>query len=96
MNPQGVIKNIVRERSFILPGLLSMLFFCGTHTGLAQKKNLKFDHIGTHNGLSQSNVICVFQDSRGFMWFGTREGLNRYDARKIKVYRNHPGDSTTL
>jgi signal transduction histidine kinase/CheY-like chemotaxis protein/ligand-binding sensor domain-containing protein len=54
----------------------------------AQKRNLKFDHIGTPEGLSQSNVICILQDSRGFMWFGTRDGLNRYDGYKITVYKN--------
>ena len=55
---------------------------------IAQPKNLRFEHIGTESGLSQSNVICFLQDSRGFMWFGTRDGLNKYDGYKITVYRN--------
>jgi len=39
-----------------------------------QSQHVKFEHLGTGDGLSQSNVICIMQDSRGFMWFGTRMG----------------------
>ncbi|HYG19369.1 MAG TPA: two-component regulator propeller domain-containing protein [Ohtaekwangia sp.] len=92
MNPQDVSKHIVHERSFIIPGMLFMAFFFGTLPSSAQKKNLKFDHIGTHDGLSQSNVICVFQDSRGFMWFGTRDGLNKYDGYDMTVYKHNVND----
>lgn len=62
----------------------------------AQKTNIKFSHFGTADGLSQMNVTCILQDSRGFMWFGTRDGLNRYDGYKFKVYKNNPADSTSL
>ena len=48
------------------------------------------------NGLSQSSVTCIFQDSKGFMWFGTQDGLNRYDGYNLKVFKNDPSDSTTL
>jgi ligand-binding sensor domain-containing protein len=57
---------------------------------------LSFDHLTREEGLSQSTVLAMTQDSKGFMWFGTREGLNRYDARTIKVYRNHPLEPTSL
>ncbi|HYJ64231.1 MAG TPA: two-component regulator propeller domain-containing protein, partial [Parafilimonas sp.] len=53
-----------------------------------QKRQLEFDHFNTNEGLSQSNVLCILQDSRGFMWFGTREGLNMYDGYKFTVYKN--------
>ena len=55
---------------------------------ISQKQNIRFEHLGTDQGLSQSNVICIFQDSRGFMWFGTRDGLNKYDGYKFTVYKN--------
>src|SRR5690349_14496401 len=42
---------------------------------------LRFNHINIEEGLSQSSVRVVFQDSRGFLWFGTEDGLNRYDPR---------------
>lgn len=63
---------------------------------MAQQGNLKFTHISTQDGLSQVNVTCILQDSRGFMWFGTRDGLNRYDGYKFKVYKNVLNDSSSL
>jgi len=62
-----------------------LLTFC--FVAFSQKRHLQFGHIGTNMGLSQSNVICIFQDSRGFMWFGTRDGLNKYDGYKFTVYK---------
>src|ERR1700761_7190470 len=63
---------------------------------LAQKKQLAFDHSKTNVGLSQSNVLCIMQDSKGFMWFGTREGLNKYDGYKFTVYKNDPNNKKSI
>ncbi|MGC4036099.1 MAG: two-component regulator propeller domain-containing protein [Chitinophagaceae bacterium] len=77
----------------ILLGLvLQMLLVCT----FGQNQNLKFDHLDINNGLSQNNVMCILQDSRGFMWFGTRDGLNKYDGYKFTVYKNDPADSSTI
>ncbi len=62
----------------------------------AQKDNIRFEHLGAEQGLSQETVGCIMQDSEGFMWFCTRDGLNKYDAGKFTVYRHHPGDETSL
>ncbi len=61
-----------------------------------QKKQLEFDHFKTNEGLSQSNVLCILQDSRGFMWFGTREGLNMYDGYKFTVYKNDSKNKNSI
>lgn len=53
-------------------------------------------YLGIENGLSNNAVIHIYQDARGFMWFGTYDGLNRYDGYKFKVFRNHIGDSSSL
>jgi|GEM_PF-409713 len=53
----------------------------------AQINNLKFESIGTKDGLSQSNVHCILQDQTGFMWFGTKDGLNKYDGYNFTVYK---------
>jgi signal transduction histidine kinase/CheY-like chemotaxis protein/ligand-binding sensor domain-containing protein len=53
----------------------------------AQKLSLNFEHFGTREGLSQINVNSIIQDSRGFMWIGTRNGLNRYDGYNFIIYR---------
>src|SRR5260221_5736439 len=63
---------------------------------VSQKQNIKFEHLGTEQGLSQSNVLCILQDHRGFMWFGTRDGLNKYDGYKFTVYRSDIKDKNSL
>lgn len=70
----------------LLLDYLLLLLFCLPAT--AQQQNLKFDHLDINAGLSQNNVLCVLQDSRGFLWFGTRDGLNKYDGYQITIYRN--------
>ncbi|WJG08504.1 ligand-binding sensor domain-containing diguanylate cyclase [Aliiglaciecola sp. LCG003] len=53
---------------------------------LADNQNIRFQRIALEQGLSQENVSTAFQDSEGFMWFGTQEGLNRYDGYQFKVF----------
>ncbi|MFA6234156.1 MAG: SpoIIE family protein phosphatase, partial [Bacteroidota bacterium] len=57
---------------------------------------MRMGRLDISDGLSQGMVFCIYQDSRGFMWFGTKEGLNRYDGHQFLVYRNQPGDTTSL
>jgi len=54
------------------------------------------DYLGIENGLSNNAVTSIYQDKYGFMWFGTYEGLNRYDGYNFKVFRNRINDSTSL
>ena len=53
----------------------------------AQERDLKFDHISTEDGLSSSWINAIYEDQNGYIWFGTSDGLNRYDASSIKVYK---------
>jgi signal transduction histidine kinase/CheY-like chemotaxis protein/ligand-binding sensor domain-containing protein len=62
----------------------------------AQPQYIKFTHIGTDVGLSANNITCILRDKQGFMWFGTRDGLNRYDGYDFDVYRNIPLDPQSL
>lgn len=50
-----------------------------------------FEHLNINDGLSQSTVHAIIQDSRGFLWFGTKDGLNRYDGKHFKIFRHIPG-----
>ena len=59
-------------------------------------QNPAFGKITIENGLSNSYVNCLLQDSFGFIWFGTDDGLNRFDGYEIKIFRNIPDDSTSL
>ena len=56
----------------------------------------KFEHISVAEGLSQSTVYCILQDSKGFMWFGTQDGLNKYDGYGFKTYRFDPERKNSL
>ena len=50
-------------------------------------KSIKFENISTRHGLSQSSPNCIFQDSRGILWIGTEDGLNKYDGYDFTVYK---------
>ena len=62
----------------------------------SQNTDMHFEHITDEQGLSQNHVYCILQDSRGFMWFGTQDGLNRYDGYDFEVFRKDPNDSYSL
>lgn len=62
----------------------------------AQSPDARFDHFTIRDGLSQSQSFCIFQDSYGYLWIGTQDGLNRFDGRTFKIFKNNPFDSTTL
>jgi signal transduction histidine kinase/ligand-binding sensor domain-containing protein len=57
---------------------------------------LRFEHLSAEDGLSDSRVQCILKDSRGFVWIGTADGLNRYDGSSIKIYRHDPNDPYSL
>lgn len=56
----------------------------------------RFDHLNTRNGLSQNSVLSAYCDHLGFLWFGTMNGLNRYDGYSFKVYKARPGETYML
>jgi ligand-binding sensor domain-containing protein len=62
----------------------------------AGSESITFGHISIEQGLSQSAVFCITQDSRGFMWFGTEDGLNRYDGYDFLIYKPDPHDPGSL
>jgi len=59
-------------------------------------QSYSFRHLQVENGLSNNAVICSLQDRRGFLWFGTKDGLDRFDGYSFKVFRNDPDDSTSI
>jgi ligand-binding sensor domain-containing protein/signal transduction histidine kinase/DNA-binding response OmpR family regulator len=80
--------------NYYLPCLL--FAFLATINLAAQAPGLKFKRITTEQGLSNSTIENIFQDKRGFIWLGTRDGLNRYDGYQMVVYRFDPKDSTSI
>ncbi|VAX27251.1 DNA-binding response regulator, AraC family, partial [hydrothermal vent metagenome] len=62
----------------------------------AQNSSYKFNHLTVENGLSNNVVNAVIQDSTGFIWFGTEDGLNRYDGYKFRIFRYDSEDSNSI
>jgi DNA-binding NtrC family response regulator/ligand-binding sensor domain-containing protein len=59
-------------------------------------QDLDFEEISIEDGLSQSIVYDIFQDHRGFLWFCTEDGLNKYDGYNFTVFKHQPNDSNSL
>ncbi|TKB96247.1 hybrid sensor histidine kinase/response regulator transcription factor [Pedobacter cryophilus] len=64
-------------------------------TANAQLKS-RLRHYSTEDGLSHDGVLCITKDKEGFMWFGTWDGINRYDGNQFITYKARPGDRSSL
>ncbi len=74
-----------------------MLFWLASAATLfAQPQDIRFEALSVEQGLSNFSVSDIIQDPQGFLWFGTEEGLNRYDGYDFVVYKSKRGDSTAL
>ncbi len=76
------------KSSFFIYCLLNVIGF--------PQPNFQFQRINSELGLSSNTVICINQDSKGFLWIGTFEGLNRYDGYDLKIFKHNPDDSTSI
>ena len=77
-------------KQLILSTCLLIFLLCNAvYSQTIQGKDLKFDRIDVQEGLSQGSVLCLYQDSFGFVWVGTRDGLNRYDGYVFEVFKHH-------
>lgn len=76
---------------FVLIGAFLFLFIAN-----AFGQVLTVDQFTIEDGLSQTSVNCLIQDSRGFIWIGTQDGLNKYDGYTFEVIKNEPSDTNSL
>jgi ligand-binding sensor domain-containing protein/signal transduction histidine kinase len=72
---------------------ITLLYGSGIY---AREPQIEFRHLKVKDGLSQSWVKSICQDRQGFMWFGTNEGLNKYDGYNFTVYKNNPEDKNSI
>ena len=78
---------------------LAVLALAGPSSGddaARRPSDVRFVRLSVLQGLSHDSVFCIFQDHERFLWFGTEEGLNRYDGYSLKVFRNQPADPGSL
>src|SRR5438045_680412 len=77
----------------IIPCIFCLLF---CHPAAAQPDNFVFRHITKSSGLPAENITSLAQDSSGFIWIGTYEGLYRYDGFNFKAYTHMPGNPNSI
>ncbi len=77
----------MKKIAFVAPGLL--LFFCLVSINIlkAGPVSYRFRHFTVEQGIASNTVRTLYQDSRGFIWFGTSEGLNCFDGRTITRHK---------
>lgn len=91
---QGVMENPWMAAFFLLLLLRCILGIPVALNG--QSEGIRFQHWNVEDGLSSNSVLCVGQDTSGFMWFGTQEGLNRFDGYSFKVFHHLSSDSLSI
>lgn len=76
------------HRKVVIPILIFLIPFCVyCQQTVATKSNFKFKNISVADGLSNTSVSSICQDHNGFIWIGTRDGLNRYDGLTFEIFR---------
>lgn len=91
--------NLLIWRNSGLKKLAFFVWLLSTIPGMflsARENALRFKRLTIDDGLSQSLVYTILQDDEGFMWFGTKDGLNRYDGNHFTIFRHDAYDSTSI
>ncbi len=80
-----------------LINLFYYIILASTFLGLSSfDDDIRFRKIDMKDGLSYNSVLCTIQDSKGFIWVGTRDGLNKYNSSDIEVFKHGINDSTSI
>ena len=81
-------------RKIYLPAILFLILI--SRYLFPQSQEINFTTLTTDDGLSQNQILCVFEDSQGLLWIATQDGLNLYDGYKFRVFRHEPGNENSL
>lgn len=66
------------------------------HVTLVRGQEIYFQHYMVENGLSHNTILSSIQDHKGFLWFGTKNGLNRFDGYTFRLFQNNPDDPKSI
>lgn len=80
----------MRNRIFLI------CYFLCVHILTCSTQSISFRHLTTDNGLSHNSIISIYQDERGFMWFGTRNGVSLYNGKDFKIYQKEKNNSNSI
>ncbi|MBN2012861.1 hypothetical protein JW960_26260, partial [candidate division KSB1 bacterium] len=86
----------IKEKMKYFLNIFSILVSLILYPAIIWCQNINFKNINIQDGLSQGSIVCIAQDKTGYMWFGSYEGLNRFDGYNFTVFKNDPTDSTSL
>jgi len=76
--------------------VFSFLSICNLLSVYSQDTRVVFSHLDINNGISDNWIKCIYKDSKGFIWFGTNSGLNRFDGYKFEIFQHELSDSTSI
>src|SRR5207249_2665060 len=96
MTPEEKTMKPFAARIAILASLALAALAVAFPATAASVRPIRFDHLSLEQGLSQSSVMDILQDRRGYIWLATEDGLDRYDGLSFKVYKHDPADAASL
>jgi len=91
MGPGGHLDEAKPMKKFWISCLFAGMIVCQSFA-----RSVYFRKYQVENGLSHNTIGCILQDSYGFMWFGTSDGLNRFDGKQFKIFRTDNQDKFPL
>ncbi len=95
-SPGSQTASNLRRIVLVLAGLLMIMPAMSVEAAALTNRPMVFRHLGLEDGLSQSTVTAIFQDSAGYLWFSTENGLNRYDGHRIERFMRQQGSDGSL
>ena len=88
--------HLMRSELILLLFWITAFLFVQPSNLYAHPEEVNFEHLSGKEGRSQGYITSIVQDSLGFIWVGTQDGLNKYDGYKFTVYYHSEIDSTTI
>lgn len=90
------LHSLLRPFNGVLPAVILILTTASTEPLPGRGNTFVFEHFTQENGLSNNQVQCIFQDRKGYMWFGTSQGVSRFDGYRFRVFENIAGMDHSL